>query len=153
LSILNRESEDVGRVSELEESQTVSRSRVNHITGLIVTGAMKVHTVLGPGLLESAYEACLAHELRKGGLKVEAQVQLPVVYDNVRIDLGYRIDLLVEDQVVVELKAVQAINKLHEAQLMSYLKLSGNHVGLLINFHVTRLKDGLKRFVVGSGWN
>lgn len=132
--------------------ETQSTPRVNHITGLIVTGAIKVHSILGPGLLESAYEACLAHELRKQGLKVETQVQLPVIYEGVRIDLGYRIDLLVEETVIVELKAVEAINKVHEAQLISYLKLSGRHVGLLINFHVARLKDGLKRFVVGTDW-
>jgi GxxExxY protein len=150
---LKPEIEDVDRLSTLEEARTAGRSNINRISGMIVTAAMKVHTALGPGLLESAYEACLIHELRKQGLEVEAQVQLPVVYDNVHIDLGYRIDVLVEDQVVVELKAVQAINKLHEAQLMSYLKLSEKPVGLLINFHVTRLKDGLKRFVIGSGWN
>lgn len=141
------------RTSDIPETRTTGRARVNHVTGLIVSGAMKVHSILGPGLLESAYEACLVHELRKQGLTVETQVLLPVVYDNVHIDLGYRIDLLVEDQVVVELKAVQALNKLHEAQLMSYLKLSEKEVGLLINFHVTRLKDGLKRLVIGSGWN
>ena len=108
---------------------------------------MKVHTALGPGLLESAYEACLLYELRKRGLKVYAQVALPVVYEAVRLDAGYRIDLLVEDAVVVELKAVEKLLPIHEAQILSYLKLSGKKVGLLLNFNVLHLKDGIKRVV------
>jgi GxxExxY protein len=118
----------------------------------IITAAMKVHSALGPGLLESAYEACLAHELRKAGLKVDLQVGLPVVYDGIKLDLGYRIDMLVEDLVIVEIKAVDAIAPVHQAQVISYLKLSGNSLGLLINFNVAHLKDGIKRFVVGTGW-
>lgn len=113
---------------------------------------MKVHSALGPGLLESAYEACLMHELRKAGLRTESQVALPVVYDGVRIDLGYRIDLLVQDLVIVELKAVETITDVHKAQLISYLKLSGKNVGLLINFNVIHLRDGIRRFVSGTGW-
>jgi GxxExxY protein len=126
--------------------------RINHISGMIVTAAMRVHSLLGPGLLENAYEACLLHELRKQGLRAENQVFLPVVYDGVTIDLGYRMDLLVEDSVVVELKCVEEFAPVHEAQLLSYLKLSGKHVGLLINFHVAHLRDGIKRLVNGRNW-
>jgi GxxExxY protein len=126
--------------------------RVNHVTGRIITAAMKVHSQLGPGLLEGAYEACLAHELRKEGLRVNRQVELPVVYDGETIDLGYRIDLLVEDLVVVELKCVESINPVHQAQLLSYIRLSGKNVGLLINFHVAHLRNGIKRMVDGKNW-
>ncbi len=123
--------------------------RVNDVTGLIVDAAMRVHSELGPGLLESAYEACLAYELRKRGLQVQSQVALPVVYDGQQMDLGYRLDLLVEDSVVVELKSVEAISPVHEAQILSYLKLSHKPVGLLINFRTARLKDGIRRFLNG----
>ena len=118
---------------------------LNEVTGQIIDASMKVHTELGPGLLESAYEACLAYELRKRGLSVVVQLSLPVKYDGVELDAGYRIDLIVEDRVIVELKAVEKTTPLHEAQLLSYLKLSGQKVGLLINFNVVRLKDGIKR--------
>jgi GxxExxY protein len=120
---------------------------INDITGTVVDASIKAHSVRGPGLLESAYHACLIHELRKRGLKVLAQVELPVVYDGVRIDAGYRIDLLVEDSVVVELKTVSKLVRVHEAQLLSYLKLGSFRAGLLINFHEARLKDGIKRMV------
>lgn len=118
---------------------------INDITGQIVDAAMKVHTALGPGLLESAYEACLTYELRQRGLQVANQVELPIHYAGVRIDAGYRVDLLVESQVIVELKAVEKMIPLYDAQLLSYLKLSVNKLGLLINFNVCRLRDGLKR--------
>jgi GxxExxY protein len=130
---------------------TLPAPRVNRITGAIVTAAMKVHSQLGPGLLESAYEACLAHELRKQGLKVAQQVGLPVIYDAERIELGCRIDLIVEDMVIIEVKCVEAINPVHEAQLLSYIRLSGRNLGLLINFHVAHLRDGIKRMVDGRG--
>lgn len=120
---------------------------VNGVSGSVVDAAMKVHTALGPGLLESAYEACLLHELRKRGRKVLSQVTLPVVYDGVKIDVGYRIDLLVEDVVIVELKAVEKLLPIHDAQLLSYLKLGGYRLGLLINFNVLHLRDGIKRKV------
>jgi GxxExxY protein len=126
---------------------------VNQVTHTIMGAAMKVHPALGPGLLESAYEACLVHELRKAGCKVSQQVELPVIYDGVRIDLGYRIDLVVNDCVIVELKCVEKIAAVREAQLISYLRLSKINVGLLINFHVRHLKDGIKRFVEGTDWN
>jgi GxxExxY protein len=120
---------------------------VNDVTRAIITAVMKVHSALGPGLLESAYQACLIHELHKHGLKVAAEVALPVTYDGVAIDLAYRMDLVVEDQVVVELKAAEAILPIHEAQLLSYLKLNGKPVGLLINFHAIHLRDGIRRMV------
>ena len=126
---------------------------VNQVTSKIIGAAMKVHTMLGPGLLESAYHACLLHELRKQGLTVETQVGLPVVYDGEQIDLGYRIDLIVNDAVILEIKCVEAIIPVHQAQLLSYMRLSGRHVGLLINFHVVHLRDGIKRLVDGYEWN
>ena len=119
----------------------------NEVSGTIVDAAMKVHSTLGPGLLESAYEACLCHELRKRGLKCQSQVALPVIYDGQIVDLGYRIDLLVEDVVIVELKTVTAFAPIHDAQIISYLRLGGKPIGLLINFHELHLKDGLRRFV------
>jgi GxxExxY protein len=121
---------------------------LNTITGKIIESAMRVHTALGPGLLESAYEACLAHELKKAGLSVQTQVGLPVVYDDVAVELGYRLDLLVEGAVIVELKAVDKITSLHQAQLLSYLKLSGRKLGLLMNFNVVHLRDGIKRVIL-----
>jgi GxxExxY protein len=135
------------------EDTEVHRSlRVNDITRRVIGAAMKVHSELGPGLLESSYEACLAYELEKAGLQAPTQVGLPVLYDSVKLDLGYRIDVLVEDTVILEIKSVEAICPVHEAQLLSYLKLSGKHVGLLINFNVVHLKDGIKRMVNGRGW-
>lgn len=117
------------------------------ITGQIIGAAIKVHRELGPGLLESAYEACLAHELRKRGLEVQQQIILPIVYDGLQIDAGYRIDMLVNDLVVIELKAVEIMHPVFEAQIISYLKLSGKPVGLLMNFHVKQHRSGIKRFV------
>jgi GxxExxY protein len=132
----------------------VGRKKTAHeVSHAVIACALRVHTALGPGLLESAYEACLAHELAKGGLSVGRQVELPVVYDGITLDIGYRIDLLVEDLVIVELKAIDSINDIHKAQIISYLKLSGKSLGLIINFHVTHLKDGIKRFVEGKKWN
>ncbi len=121
--------------------------QLNEISGAIIRCALKVHSALGPGLLESAYEACLAHELRRNGFDVQCQVGLPLTYEDVRLDVGYRIDLLVNKAVIVELKAVDGILPVHEAQLLSHLRLSGCKVGLLINFHVVHLKDGIKRMV------
>jgi len=129
--------------------QTITAQQVSHA---IITAAMRVHSQLGPGLLESTYTACLQHELRKAGYQSVNQMALPVVYDGVKLDLGYRIDLLVENLVVVELKSVDAVAPVHQAQILSYLKLSGKSIGLLINFNVVHLKDGIKRFVNGTGW-
>ena len=108
---------------------------------------MEVHRSIGPGLLESAYSACLAFELRNFGFRVEEQKPVPVIYKDVKLDCGYRLDLLVEDAVIVEVKAVEAIAPIHHAQLLSYLRLTHKPVGLLINFHVLHLKDGVKRIV------
>ena len=120
---------------------------LNDVTRAVLGAAIDVHRALGPGLLESAYEACLVYELQARGLRVERQVPQTVRYKAMLIDCGYRIDLLVEDQVVVEFKTVHRILPVHEAQLLSYLKLSGRPVGLLINFRVTLLRDGIRRFV------
>ena len=120
---------------------------INDITGSIVDAAMKVHTALGPGLLESVYEKCLKHELAKRGLRVESQRWLPVVYDGIEMEGGYKIDLLVEEIVVVELKVVEQLLPIHKAQLLLYLKLSGKRVGLLINFNVVHLREGIRRIV------
>jgi GxxExxY protein len=138
--------------TEVMATLTINRNTTQEISHAVITAAMRVHSELGPGLLESTYTACLQHELRKAGFKSDAQVGLPVVYDGVKLDLGYRIDLLVEDLVIVELKSVDAIAPVHQAQIISYLKLSGRSLGLLINFNVAHLKDGIKRFVNGTGW-
>jgi GxxExxY protein len=122
---------------------------LNRLTEAIIGSAIAVHRQLGPGLLESTYEACLAYELSERGLTVERQKELPVVYREVHLDCGYRIDLLVARRVIVELKAVEQLHPIHHAQLLSYLKLSGCPVGLLINFNVSKLTDGLKRIVHG----
>jgi GxxExxY protein len=126
------------------------RKMYEFLTGRIIGAAMRVHQALGPGLLESAYEACTAYELVQEGLVVETQKPLPLVYREVHLDCGYRIDMLVEKKVVVEFKAVESVLPIHEAQLMSYLKLSHCKVGLLLNFNVNLLKNGIKRFVNGQ---
>ena len=121
---------------------------INQITHEILDSAYKVHTALGPGLLESAYQACLVYELRKKGLKVEVEKPLPLIYEEVKLDCGYRIDILVEDKVVIELKTVEAFTDVHTAQVLTYLKLSGNKVGLLLNFYTKSLKNGIKRLIL-----
>lgn len=126
--------------------------RVNDLTGAIVNSAMRVHSLLGPGVLESAYRACLAHELRTRSFEVVTEVPLPVVYEGKKLEVGYRIDLVVEHRVVIEVKSVEAIHPIHEAQLLSYMRLSGISVGLLINFNVLRLRNGIKRMVNGQDW-
>ncbi len=121
---------------------------LNLISYDIIGAAYKVHSALGPGLLESTYEACLEYELIKMGYKVERQKPLPVIYDAIELDAGYRIDLLIEDSVIVELKSVNEMNPLFKAQLMTYLKLSGLTLGLILNFNVTDLKKGITRIVM-----
>lgn len=121
---------------------------INKITHEILDSAYKVHAALGPGLLESAYRACLVYELRKKGLKVEEEKPLPLIYEEVRLECGYRIDIMVEDKVVVELKTVEAFTDVHTAQVLTYIKLSHSKVGLLINFYVKSLKDGIKRVIL-----
>jgi len=125
--------------------------RVNEITGAIVNSAMKVHSLLGPGLLESAYQACLAHELRNCGFEVATEVPIPV-YEGHELEVGYRIDLIVAHRVVVEVKSVEALHPIHQAQLLSYMRMSHIPIGLLINFNVLHLRDGIKRMVDGQDW-
>ena len=119
----------------------------NEISEKIIGCAIEVHKALGPGLLESAYLECLFYELEKAGLNVEKQKPLPLIYKNVKLDAGYRLDLIVENKVIVELKSVEALNEIHFAQVLTYLKLSGCKLGLLMNFNVLRAVDGLKRLV------
>jgi GxxExxY protein len=121
---------------------------LEQLAEIIVDAAVKVHTALGPGLLESVYEACMAHEVRSRGLKVETQVQLPVIYKGIQVDAGLRIDLLVESKAVIELKAVDGLFPVHHAQILTYLKLSGHRLGFLMNFNRPLLKDGLHRRVL-----
>lgn len=130
----------------MRESQ--DRTELNRLTEQIIGAAIEVHRHLGPGLLESAYETCLAYELEQRGLTVERQKALPLIYKEIRLDQGYRIDLLVAQKVVVELKVVEQFTDVHEAQVLSYLRFSGCKVGLLINFNVKLLKDGVRRFVM-----
>ncbi|MCI0640980.1 MAG: GxxExxY protein [Gemmataceae bacterium] len=120
---------------------------LNELTGIIIGAAIKVHKALGPGLLESAYQACLAYELQKLGLRVEREKPIPVIYEEVHMECGFRADLLVEGSVIVEAKAKQALLPVDEAQILSHLRLLQLQVGLLINFHVVVLKDGIKRVV------
>ena len=121
----------------------------NELSRSILDAAFKVHSALGPGLLETAYETCLAYEVRTAGIEVLTQVPLPLVYRDVKLDVGYRLDLLVGNLVVVEVKSIDSLAAIHQAQLLSYLKLSEKRLGLLINFNVVRLKDGIKRLVNG----
>lgn len=119
----------------------------NQITSEIIGCAINVHRVLGPGLLESAYEECLASELKNVGLKIERQKPVPVIFKEIKLKCGYRIDILIEDQIVVELKSVDQLAPIHEAQMLTYLKFSNKQIGLLINFNVLLLKNGIKRFI------
>jgi GxxExxY protein len=123
------------------------KEKLDEISGRIIGAAIEVHRHLGPGLLESAYQSCLAFELKQLGLKVEEQKSLPVVYKQVKLDCGYRLDFMVEDESIVEIKAIELLLPIHGAQLLSYLRLAKKRVGLLINFHVPVLKNGLKRIV------
>ena len=128
-------------------NKPMSKPELDRITREIIGAGIAVHRALGPGLLESAYEACLAFELGSRGLTVETQKPLPVHYRDVRLNCGYRLDLLVESTVIVEVKAIEELFPIHQAQLLSYLRLTGCRVGLLINFHVQILKNGIKRVV------
>ena len=128
-------------ITELTEGE-------NSLTGKIIGAAIDVHRALGPGLLESAYEACLVYELRLRKLKIESQKAIPIFYKDVMLECGYRADLIVNDQVIVEIKSVAGISGVHEAQLMSYLKLSDCRYGLLINFNVKLLREGIRRFKI-----
>jgi GxxExxY protein len=125
----------------------MSREEANRLSNLTIGAAIAVHRELGPGLLESAYEACLHHELSQQGLRVERQVPRPVIYKGIHLDCGYRLDLLVEDLVIVELKTVESLEPIYTAQLLTYLKLKQLWLGLLINFNVPILKNSIKRLV------
>jgi GxxExxY protein len=122
----------------------------NEISKIVFESALKVHKVLGPGLLESAYEECLFYELKKSNLKVEKQKALPLIYEEVKLDVGYRIDLLIENKFIVEVKSVEALTDVHLAQLLTYLRLSDCRLGLLINFNVKLLKEGVRRVINGA---
>jgi len=124
----------------------------HEISHQIIKAALKVHSALGPGLLESTYKACLAYELRKLGFTVQVELKLPIVYEEVKLEVGYRLDILVNDLVIIELKSVEAITAVHMAQAISYLKLSKKKLCLIMNFNVVHLKDGIKRVVEGTGW-
>ena len=121
---------------------------INHLTGQIIGAAIEVHKILGPGLLESAYEECLCHEIGLKQMHYKRQLALPVEYKGVKLDCGYRLDLVVQDLVILELKSVESLEPIHEAQLLTYLKLTGLKVGLLINFNVPVLKQGIKRLII-----
>ena len=121
--------------------------RLNEISGEVIDAAMTVHSILGPGLLESVYETCLCHELNKRGMNVQTQVPLPVCYDSLELDAGFRLDLIVDRDVIIELKSVEKLLPIHQAQLLTYLRLSGKPLGLLINFNSVHLRDGIKRMV------
>lgn len=135
-------------MGQVSREQRPLPSEVNKVSGEVINGAFRVHKALGPGLLESVYEVCLHHELSMRGLQVERQLTLPVVYGDVRLDGGLRLDMLVEKSVVVEIKAVEALLPVHKAQLLTYLKLSSHRLGLLINFNVPVLKDGITRLIL-----
>ena len=120
----------------------------DELSNRVIGCALEVHRALGPGLLESTYEQCLAHELKLNGIRFELQHPLPVKYKGVRLDCGYRVDVLVEDKLIIELKSVEQMKGIHEAQLLTYMRLAGVKIGLLINFNVTKLKNGIKRFVL-----
>jgi GxxExxY protein len=138
------------RYTEEGEGRELSDlAELNRLTEKIIGAAIEVHRHLGPGLLESAYETCLTYELEQLGLTVEQQKALPLIYKEIRLDQGYRLDLLVEQKVIVELKVVERITPVHEAQVLSYLRFSGCRVGLLLNFNVKLLKDGIRRFIMG----
>ncbi|HPG09549.1 MAG TPA: GxxExxY protein [Saprospiraceae bacterium] len=121
----------------------------NQLTETIIGCGIRVHKVLGPGMLESAYRQCLAYELHKKGLIIEEEKPMPVIYDEIRLNQGYRLDLLVENTVVIELKTVEAFSEVHQAQILTYMRLGAFPIGLLMNFNVTALKNGIKRYVLG----
>lgn len=134
--------------STTEPPEITERKENDSLTGEIIGAAIEVHKKLGPGLLESAYRACLAYELRLRKLKIESEKPLPIYYKDVMLDCGYRLDLVVESQVIVEIKSVSSLAPIHEAQMLSYLKMSDCHRGLLINFNVKMLKEGIRRFKI-----
>ena len=133
---------------ETESKKEASQNRNDTLTGKIIGAAIEVHRRLGPGLLESTYETCLCYELNLSGLKVVRQVPVPIFYRDIKLDSGYRIDMIVEDEVILEIKSVTSLLPVHEAQLLSYLKHNNGGRGLLINFNVKLLKNGIKRLII-----
>jgi GxxExxY protein len=144
----NSHREDTEKTQRDTENYKHERMELNEVTQKIIGCAIEVHRHLGPGLLESAYEECLAYELMKKGLNIKRQQPTPVIYKEIKLECGYRIDILVEKLVVVELKVVDVINPVHEAQILTYLKFANKHICLLINFNVTVLKYGIKRYIL-----
>jgi GxxExxY protein len=132
----------------MKQLKKVTLEELNKVTGIVVDASMDVHSALGAGLLESVYEHCLARELELRGLKVERQVPIPVTYKETELEVGFRIDLLVDDCLIVELKAVEAVLPVHEAQVFTYLRLTGSRVGLLLNFNIVSMKNGVKRIIL-----
>ena len=118
------------------------------LTHAVIGCAIDVHRILGPGLLESAYEECLAHERNQGGMRIERQLPIPIVYKDIKLDCGYRLDILVNDTVIVEIKAIESLLPVHEAQILTYLRFSRKHIGLLLNFNVPSLRQGMKRYIL-----
>ena len=141
---MNRQGARVREDGKIEKGELME---IEEIASRIVAAAMKIHTVLGPGLLESAYQKCIQYELQKDKLKVECEVALPVVYENIKIDAGYRIDMIVNDSIIIENKTVDKLLPIHEAQLLTYLKMRNCKLGFLLNWNVPRMKDGIKRMV------
>ena len=135
------------RAQQLIIHAKINSMTENELSRIVFDCALKVHQSLGPGLLESAYEECLFYELKKIGLSVEKQKPLPLIYEEVKLDVGYRLDIIVEDKIIIEIKSVEALNDVHFAQLLTYLKLTNCKLGLLINFNVSLIKNGVKRVV------
>jgi len=134
----------------MDLSNSIKNSQENELAKIAVNASYKVHKLLGPGLLESAYEECLCYELNKEGLSIERQKLLPIIYSDIKLDAGYRIDIFVENKLIIELKSVEILNNLHMAQILTYLRLSNCKLGLLINFNTVIFKDGIKRIINGS---
>jgi len=154
--VVKERREHLPRITQINTEEKGSRKsalnpvmeNINDITYAIIGCAYKVNSKLGPGLLESTYEVCLAHELINAGFFVETQKALPVIYDDIKLDAGYRIDMLVNNNVIVEIKSIEAIAEIHKAQILTYLKLAGKKIGLLINFNTQNLKNGIHRFIL-----
>ena len=132
----------------MTKDRTPVGAEVDQLARLIVDAGLKVHRVLGPGLLESVYEHCLAHELSKRGVAVQRQLSLPIVYDGERLDGGFRLDIVADNRIIIEIKAVDALTRVHEAQVLTYLKLSGHRLGLLMNFNVELFRHGVRRLIL-----
>jgi len=131
-------------------TEGTEKLHINELSGLIIGMAIEVHTALGPGLLESCYKECLYYKIGKSGLYVEKEKPMPLVYEDVKLECGYRIDLMIENKLIIEIKSVETLNDIHLAQTLTYLKLGNYKLGLLMNFNVVKLKDGIKRVINGT---